>query len=165
MWSCFSVIPNRSPPRKRGCCAARREKAGTAPAFPRAAASLERAAEGVDVGAGFLVVRGTAYGGGGGVGDDRGVGRRIELTAHGTGQALPVVHLRVDGPRNLVGQVGRADDEPGESSRAGGSPEHRPARAVAGLHTDLAGDRIQGLLRSVAGDKPGAAQMVPPQAG
>src|SRR5437588_13029327 len=142
MWSCFSVIPNRSPPRKRGCCAARREKAGIAPALPRAAASLERAEEGVDVGAGFLVVSGPAYGGGGGVGDDRGVGRRIELTEHGTGQALPVVHMRVDGPRNLVGQVGRADDEHGESSRAGCSPEHRPDRAVAVHLADLVGYRM-----------------------
>src|SRR5438309_2237719 len=90
--------------------------------------------------------------------------RGLQLAAHGAGQALAVVHLRVDGNRDLVGQVGRADDEPGESARAGGSPQHRSARAVAGLHADQAGDRVERLLRAVAGNEPCAPQIVPPLA-
>jgi len=41
----------------------------------------------------------------------------------------------------LSGRLAEQMMSPENPPRAGGSPQHRAARAVAGLHADLAGDR------------------------
>src|SRR5476651_1797625 len=109
---------------------------------PLCAYSLQGAAEHVYVGAGLGVGRGI------GSGTDRRVWSGRLLSANSSGSHQPVIHLRIHRDRNLVGQARRADDQPAEAA------QHRVARAVPGLHTDNAGDRVEGLRWSVARDKP-----------
>src|SRR4051812_21276478 len=76
-----------------------KKKAGMQPAFWIVLVSLERAAEGIDVGAGFRVGRT------GGRRGDRRVRRGLQLPAHRAGRDGAVVHLRVHRDRHLVRNV------------------------------------------------------------
>src|SRR5260221_12930886 len=117
----------------------------------RIAAALKAAADRIEIGAGFLVGRRRSrrrhY---------VGVRRGLRDAAHAAGIGHAVVHLRVGGDGDLVGQVRRADDDAGEAAERGA------AGAVAGLHADLARKRVERLLVAHARDEARAAKMVPP---
>src|SRR3954463_8115673 len=99
-------------------------------------AASERAAERVDVGAGFGVRRGRSPGG------DIGVRAGLRLAAHRTGVDLAVVHLRIERDRHFVGNVGRADDHAGKAS------QRRSRARIAGLYTDHSGEGVEGLVEA-----------------
>src|SRR4051812_26623352 len=128
-----------SPRPRTNYSAARRKKAGARPASHSSRASdLHLAADDVRAHAIFgVILRSGRY---------VGVAAAF-LPTHAAGLAFAVVHLRVNRDGDLVRQIGRAQDEPGELfHRGGGDGEHaarRWARAIAGLYAHLARNGVE----------------------
>src|SRR5919108_5456781 len=109
--SCCSASRNACSRRKSGCSAARQKKAGSR-RLRENQRRLEGAANRINVSAGFGIGRV------GGRGDGR-IDPALLLSTHGTAPRHAVVHLRIRGDGDLVGQVRRADDDSHEAVAGG----------------------------------------------